>query len=137
MGVTIIRGLLLYNLGQLSRINKHFGNTLMIEEPMDMIDLKNDDDSENDGEILYENGGTILVKDWRRTSFFYSICIFKSKVYILIIDSGNYENVVLAKVVKKLQLTIENHSKPYKLTWINKDNELIVDKFCFVSYFMG
>lgn len=83
VGVTIIRGLLSYNLGQLSRINKHFGNTLLIEEP------KYDDDSKNDGEILHEDGGTIIVKDWRRTSFFYSICIFKSKVYILIIDSGS------------------------------------------------
>jgi len=89
VGVTIIRGLLSYNLGQLSKINKHFGNTLLIEEPMDMIDPKYDDDSKNDGEILHEDGGTIIVKDWRRTSFFYSICIFKSKVYILIIDSGS------------------------------------------------
>jgi hypothetical protein len=56
---------------------------------MDMIDPKYDDDSKNDGEILHEDGGTIIVKDWRRTSFFYSICIFKSKVYILIIDSGS------------------------------------------------
>ena len=87
MGVTIIRGLLSYNLGQLSRINKHFGNTLLIEEPM--IDPKYDDDLKNDGEILHEDGGTIIVKDWQRTSFFYSICIFKSKVYILIIDSGS------------------------------------------------
>lgn len=67
-----------------------------------MIDPKYDDDSKNDGEILHEDGGIIIVKDWRRTSFFYSICIFKSKVYILIIDSGSQENVVLAKAVKKL-----------------------------------
>ena len=30
---------------------------------MDMIDPKYDDDSKNDGEILHEDGGIIIVKD--------------------------------------------------------------------------
>jgi len=37
----------------------------------------------------------------------------------------------------KLQLKTKNHLKQYKLIWMNKDTKVIIDKFFFVSFFMG
>lgn len=45
--------------------------------------------------------------------------------------------MVSMEVVRKLQLTTVNHLKPYKLTWMNKDIEVIVDRRCLVYFSMG
>jgi hypothetical protein len=37
----------------------------------------------------------------------------------------------------KLQLKTKNHPKQYKLIWMNKGTKVIIDKCCFVSFFMG
>lgn len=58
-------------------------------------------------------------------NIFHSTCIIKNKVYNLIIDSNSCENMMSIKVVKKPQLKINNHSKPYKLTWLNRNTEII------------
>jgi hypothetical protein len=36
--------------------------------------------------------------------------------------------------VKKLQLKIDRHPKPYKLSWLKKGSEVTVDKRCLVSF---
>jgi uncharacterized protein (AIM24 family) len=38
------------------------------------------------------------------------------------------------EVVKNLQLKIESYLKPYELTWLNKDTEVIVDKHYLVLF---
>jgi hypothetical protein len=57
------------------------------------------------------------------------------RVYSLIIGSESCENVVSVEVVKKLQLATKSHLKPYKLTWINIDTEIIVNNHYLVSFF--
>ena len=123
-------------------------NLLVKEELMNFTNNK--DDSISDGDVLDGNGNTTLVikkhlltpkgdcdEDWRRSNVFHSICTIKDKVYSLIIDSRSYENMVSTEVVRKLQLTTVNHLKPCKLTWMNKDIEVIVDRRYLVYFFMG
>ena len=52
----------------------------------------------------------------------------------MIIDSGSYANVASALLVKKLQLPILEHPKPYKLQWLNDSGEVKVQKQVFVSF---
>ena len=44
--------------------------------------------------------------------------------------------MVSVEVIKKLQLHIEKHCKPYKLTWLNQDNKVIIDKQCLILFFL-
>ncbi|XP_022871977.1 uncharacterized protein LOC111391064 [Olea europaea var. sylvestris] len=48
---------------------------------------------------------------------------FADKVCNLIIDSGSCENVVYEEAIEKLQLKMDRHPKPYKLSWLNKGSE--------------
>jgi len=40
--------------------------------------------------------------------------------------------MVLREAMKKLQLKTKN--QPYKLTWLNKNTEIIMDKWCLMSF---
>lgn len=55
----------------------------------------------------------------------------------MIIDGGSFENVVAAQMVKKLSLKTEKHPHPYKLSWLQKDNEIKVNQRCLVSFSIG
>jgi len=45
--------------------------------------------------------------------------------------------VVFIEAIKKLQLTIESHLKPYKLTRLDRDTEVIMNRRWLVSFFIG
>ena len=98
----------------------------------------NDDEDE---EVLYGDDQQTLVihkslltlkgefrDNWLRTNIFHTTCTIADKVCKMIIDSGSCENVVSEKAVKKLQLKTDRHPKLYKLSWLNKDSEIKVDK---------
>ena len=51
----------------------------------------------------------------------------------MIIDSNSSENVVSKALVKILNLKIEKHPSPYKITWIKKGLEVQVLEVCEVS----
>jgi hypothetical protein len=55
-------------------------------------------------------------EDWLRTNIFHTTCTIAEQVCKVIIDSGSCENVVSDDAVKKLQLKIDRHPKPYKLS---------------------
>ena len=44
--------------------------------------------------------------------------------------------MVLVEVIKKLQLKIEKHLKPYKLKWLNQDSMVMMDEHCLVSFYI-
>jgi hypothetical protein len=46
----------------------------------------------------------------------------------VIIDSENYVNVANTTLVRKLNLDIIKHEKPYKLQWLNNHGEVRVTK---------
>jgi hypothetical protein len=75
--------------------------------------------------------------DWLRTNVFQSTCTISGKVCRFIVDSGSCENVVSEEVVRKLHLATESHPRPYKLTWLDKKNDVTVSKRSLVSFSIG
>ncbi|PKU62169.1 RNA-directed DNA polymerase [Dendrobium catenatum] len=73
----------------------------------------------------------------QRHRIFQTRCTVGGKVCQMIIDSGSCENVVSTTMVEKLALPTENHSKPYTLSWIQKENEVRVTKRCLVNFSIG
>ena len=55
----------------------------------------------------------------------------------MVIDSGSCENIISKEAVIKLNLKIEPHQTPYKLTWLKKRNQVTVLKRCLVSLSIG
>ncbi|KAE8730445.1 ABC transporter G family member 6 [Hibiscus syriacus] len=129
------------------------GKNLLIEENVEdeteeIGEPVYDDDEIDD--VLYGDGHETLVvrkslltpkgdsgDDWLRTNIFHTTCTVADKVCKMIIDSGSCENVVSEEVVQKLQLKTDRHPKPYKLSWLNKDSEVTVDRRCLVSFSIG
>ncbi|XP_022871711.1 uncharacterized protein LOC111390827 [Olea europaea var. sylvestris] len=110
-------------------------NLLIEEEEFEEVGEPMYDEGE-DEDVLYGDGKETLVirkslltpkgdsgNDWLRTNVFHTTCTVADKVCKLIIDSGSCENVVLEKAIDKLQLKMDRHPKPYKLSWLNKGNE--------------
>ncbi|KAK0601871.1 hypothetical protein LWI29_028265 [Acer saccharum] len=54
--------------------------------------------------------------DWLRTNVFQSNCTIEGKICKFIVDSESCENVISEEAVRKLQLAMEAHPCPYKLT---------------------
>jgi hypothetical protein len=55
----------------------------------------------------------------------------------MIINGYSCENVVLIKVVQKLQHKIKKHPKSYKLNSLNQDIKVIIEKSCVVSFYIS
>ena len=53
------------------------------------------------------------------------------------IDAGSCENIVSTEAVQKLGVKAKTHPKPYKLTWLKKDGEVIVSKCALVFFSIG
>ncbi|GJV17111.1 RNA-directed DNA polymerase [Tanacetum coccineum] len=64
-------------------------------------------------------------------------CTSHGKVCDIIIDGGNFENVVFSNMVEKLQMKTEDHPHPYHLTWLDKKKEFKVNKRCLVQFSIG
>lgn len=86
-------------------------------------------DDDEDEEVLYGDGHeTIVVRkslltpksdsedDWLRTNVFYTTCTITDKVWKMIIDSGNCENVVSEEAVQELEPKTNHHPNLYKLS---------------------
>ena len=46
---------------------------------------------------------------------------------MLLVDDSSCTNVALASMMKKLQLPMVPHHRPYKLQWLNDQGQLYVD----------
>ncbi|PKI37096.1 hypothetical protein CRG98_042530 [Punica granatum] len=100
-------------------------------------------------EITYGDQGEVLVVQsilrvehvegdkWICHNIFHTQCTSHGKVCRVIIDSGTCENVVSTTMVEKLQLTVEKHPEPYKLSWLKKGNDIRIDKRCLVQFSIG
>ncbi|XP_062001678.1 uncharacterized protein LOC133718811 [Rosa rugosa] len=101
-------------------------------------------------EVVYGDDGQLLVvrracltpcnvegDGWLRTNIFQSTCTVGGKVCKMIIDSGSCENVISEEAVAKLGLETQTHPQPYKLSWLQKGNEVTVSKRVYVSFSIG
>ena len=75
--------------------------------------------------------------NWIKTDVFQTKCTSYSKVCLVIIDSGSFENMVFLNMVQKLNLQTIPHPNPYQLHWLQKGSEIKVSKRCLVSFSIG
>ena len=79
---------------------------------------------------------TVDNDNWKRTSIFHTVIQSGDKKCKLMIDGDSSINVVSKDVVKLLDLKIEPHPNPFKVTWVN-DHTLPIAQRCLVSIQMG
>jgi hypothetical protein len=81
-----------------------------------------------DGEdLMIRRSLNVQIKDddleQHRKNNFHTRCHISNKVSNMIIDSRNCANVVSAALVKKSNLNIIKHERPYKFYWVNECGE--------------
>jgi len=64
----------------------------------------------------------------QRENIFYTKCLINNKLCSVIVDGGSSRNVASTRVVEKLKLSTISHAKPYKLQWLSKEKEIMVNK---------
>ena len=107
-------------------------------------------DHEDKDELNMLDHGTSLVvqrslkiraaaseENWLRSNVFHTKCTSKDKVCLVIIDSGSFENYVSLEIVQKLDLKMDPHPKPYKLSWLQEGSDIKVKHRCLVSFTIG
>ena len=70
----------------------------------------------------------------QRKALFRTVCKSHGKCCKLIINSGNTDNLVATKMVEKLGLNWLKHPTPYKVSWLQKGHQLLVDEQCKVEF---
>ena len=89
------------------------------------------------GEILMFNMVLIRqpVKDEpkHRRALFKVQCKILGKVCKVIVDSGSIDNIISKEAVNKLKLTKIPHVNPYKVTWLNKGQSVLMNEKTWVD----
>eukprot|EP00253_Pinus_taeda_P008228 PITA_08228 len=73
----------------------------------------------------------------QRKSLFRTVCKSHRKCCKVIIDSGSTDNLVATEMVEKLGLKRLKHPTPYKVSWLQKGHQLLVDEQCEVEFRIG
>ena len=71
-------------------------------------------------------GAAPSEENWLQSNVFHTKCTSKDRVYLVIIDSGSFENCVSLEMVQKLDLKMDPHPKPYKLSWLQEGSDIKV-----------
>lgn len=70
----------------------------------------------------------------QRKALFRTMCKSHGKCCKLIIDNGSTNNLVATEMVEKLGLKRQKHPNPYKVSWLQKGHQLLVDEQCEVEF---
>jgi hypothetical protein len=73
----------------------------------------------------------------QRCRLFRMTCKTKGWKCKVIVDSGSTDNLVLTEMVEKLELKMNKHLSPYKVTWLQKGHQVCVTKQFLVNFKMG
>ena len=105
--------------------------TLVDEEYNDEFERNNEEDQAADSEnkeIIHAAQGLSIVvqcnpiedseENRLQKNVFHTKCTAQDKVCLVIIDSDNFENVILMEMVQKLNLKTVPHPNPYRLCWL-------------------
>eukprot|EP00253_Pinus_taeda_P001971 PITA_01971 len=77
------------------------------------------------------------AKQTQRKALFRTTCKSHGKCCKLIIDSRSTYNLVSIEMVEKLGLKRLKHPTPYKVSWLQKGHQLLVDEQCEVEFHIG
>ena len=64
-------------------------------------------------------------------------CRIMGKVCRVIIDSGSTNNMISEEAVEKLKLERISHANPFKVTWLNKKQHVLVGEQAWVEFTIG
>ena len=78
-----------------------------------------------------------VVEATQRKALFRTVCKSHGKCCKLIIDNRSTDNLVATKMVEKLGLKRLKHPTPYKVSWLQKSHQLLVDEQCKVEFRIG
>ena len=70
-------------------------------------------------------------------ALFRRVCKAKGKCCQVIIDSGNTYNLVSTEMVDKLCLEKVQHPNPYKVSWLHKGHQILVNEQSEVEFQIG
>lgn len=73
----------------------------------------------------------------QRKSIFRTTCNYGGKICKVLVDSGSTENFATLEMVEKLKLTRISHPHPYKVCWLNKGQQTIVEEQAWVEFQIG
>ena len=75
-------------------------------------------------------------EDWRRTSIFQTRVSCQGRLCTTIIDGGSSLNISSQELVEKLNLPLERHPNPFRVSWVN-DTSIPVSCRCLVTFLFG
>ena len=78
-----------------------------------------------------------VVEPTQRKFLFRSVLKVQGKCCQMVIDSCNTDNLVSTEVVEKLKLKTKKHPTPYKVSWLQKGHQLLVNEECEVEFQLG
>ena len=73
----------------------------------------------------------------QRNTFFGTLCKVRGKVCKVIVDSSSNNNIASVEMVEKLGLKKFPHPNPYKVSWLNKEQQVIVNEQVHVQFQIG
>ncbi|KAG7568008.1 Integrase catalytic core [Arabidopsis thaliana x Arabidopsis arenosa] len=124
----------------------HYANKCPNQRAMLMLDsgeIVTEDEKDCDSAPIYDDDeehavkGELLVarrvllsqekslEDEQRENLFHTRCHIKDKVCSLIIDGGSCTNVASMTLVKKLNLEMKKHPRPYSLRWLSNQKQTV------------
>ncbi|KAG7543275.1 Reverse transcriptase domain [Arabidopsis thaliana x Arabidopsis arenosa] len=124
----------------------HYANKCPNQRAMLMLDsgeIVTEDEKDYDSAPIYDDDeehavkGELLVarrvllsqekslEDEQRENLFHTRCHIKDKVCSLIIDGGSCTNVASMTLVKKLNLEMKKHPRPYSLRWLSNQKQTV------------
>lgn len=59
------------------------------------------------------------------------------KSLVLVIDDRSNKNLVSIELIRKLKLKTKLHPQPYKLSWLNNNNQMVVAHSCLHQIELG
>lgn len=73
----------------------------------------------------------------QRRSLFKTKCKLNDKVYKVVMDSGSTDNMVSFEMVDKIKLVRIPHEAPYKVSWLNDNQSLVVNEKALSEFHIG
>eukprot|EP00253_Pinus_taeda_P013558 PITA_13558 len=78
-----------------------------------------------------------VIDQTQQKYLFRTVCKSRGKCCKLIIDSGSTDNLVSTEMVEKLELKRLKHPNPYRVSWLQKGHQLLVDEQSEVEFQIG
>ena len=78
-----------------------------------------------------------VTEQTQQEALFRIVCKSRGKCCKLIINSSSIDNLVSTEVVEKLELKCLKHPNPYRVSWLQKGHQFLVDEECEVEFQIG